>query len=329
MIVIATSVVRSVHKGESHGGIYLVDLQAGTHEQVVDWDRMDIDWSGRGLDRGLRGIAFYGGLTYVAASDEVLAFDRDFQIVRRHRSPYLKHCHEIDLDGQVLWLTSTGYDSLLALDLERGEFIRGLCLRPAFLPRTRIARLLAPPVRSFDPNLDPNCDSGPAPGDTLHLNMVAARGGDLYCSGTGLGWLLRIRGDRAYAGPADEDSYRAERFAKIPRKTHNVQPWKHEILMNHTSANVVRLARRDGKTVEEWPVPGYDEERLLFRDLPDDHARQRFGRGLCVVDDATFVAGSSPATVSLFERGSHRPIRSVNLSLDVRNAIHGLELYEG
>ena len=34
--VIATSVVRSAHQGESHGGVYLVDLETGeTSRKVV------------------------------------------------------------------------------------------------------------------------------------------------------------------------------------------------------------------------------------------------------------------------------------------------------
>jgi len=32
---------------------------------------MDIDWVGRGADRGLRGIVFYDGNIYIAASDEI------------------------------------------------------------------------------------------------------------------------------------------------------------------------------------------------------------------------------------------------------------------
>ena len=34
--VIATSVVRSAHQGESHGGVYLIDLNSGEFEQVIE-----------------------------------------------------------------------------------------------------------------------------------------------------------------------------------------------------------------------------------------------------------------------------------------------------
>ena len=56
--LVATSVVRGSHQGESHGGVYIVDLAKDRVYQPIDWNTMDIDWQGRGWDRGLRGIAF-------------------------------------------------------------------------------------------------------------------------------------------------------------------------------------------------------------------------------------------------------------------------------
>ena len=90
--VLATSVVRSTHEGESHGGIYLVDLGMGSFEEVVRWDYGAISWEGRGSERGLRGVSFYGNHVLVAASDELLVYDRDFEIIDSFRNPYLKHC---------------------------------------------------------------------------------------------------------------------------------------------------------------------------------------------------------------------------------------------
>lgn len=53
--VLASSVIRSAHQGQSHGGVYVVDLESNHCEQVVDWNDQSINWEGRGLDRGLRG----------------------------------------------------------------------------------------------------------------------------------------------------------------------------------------------------------------------------------------------------------------------------------
>ena len=74
--------MRATDQGESHGGVYLVDLLSGASEQVIDWNDASISWEGRGADRGLRGIAFSGDEVYLAASDEIFVYDRAFRQLR-------------------------------------------------------------------------------------------------------------------------------------------------------------------------------------------------------------------------------------------------------
>lgn len=123
--VLATSVVRSTHQGESHGGIYLIDLASGDRELLKDWNDPAINWEGRGADRGLRGIAFYREVVLIAASDELFVYDRDFNMIDSYRNPYVTHCHEIHLSDDMLWLTSTGLDGVLGFDLIEGRFAVG------------------------------------------------------------------------------------------------------------------------------------------------------------------------------------------------------------
>ena len=85
--MIATSVVRATNQGESHGGVYLVDLLGGSFEQVIDWNEASISWEGRGADRGLRGIAFHEDLVLLAASDEIFVYDTEFRLVGSHPQP--------------------------------------------------------------------------------------------------------------------------------------------------------------------------------------------------------------------------------------------------
>ena len=108
--LIATSVVRGSRQGESHGGVFLVDIDAGRAAQAIDWDTAGIDWQGRGWDRGLRGIAFDGERVYIAASDELFAYTPDFTLIGSWRSPWLKHCHEIAVwEGQKLTKDQADY----------------------------------------------------------------------------------------------------------------------------------------------------------------------------------------------------------------------------
>jgi hypothetical protein len=51
------------------------------------------------------------------------------------------------------------------------------------------------------------------------------------------------------------------------------------------------------------------------------------GRGLCLVGDHFVAGGSSPSTISLYDLGADQKVESVNLTMDIRNAIHGLEIW--
>ena len=61
--------------------------------------------------------------------------------------------------------------------------------------------------------------------------------------------------------------------------------------------------------------------------LSEDYARSGFVRGLCVTADGLIIVGSSPATITVNKLGMSEPIKVVNLSMDIRNAIHGLEIW--
>ena len=77
--LITTSVVRGSQQGESHGGVYVIDIDNQEVRQFIDWNTAEIDWQGRGWDRGLRGIAIDGETVYIVASDELFAYTPAFK----------------------------------------------------------------------------------------------------------------------------------------------------------------------------------------------------------------------------------------------------------
>ena len=77
-----------------------------------------------------------------------------------------------------------------------------------------------------------------------------------------------------------------------------------------------------------FQVPRYPEDQLTHTDLDDSRiARQSFARGLCTIDDDLIASGSSPSTITLHNVDTMKTTLSVNLSMDIRNAIHGLEVW--
>jgi len=270
---------------------------------VLDWDTADIDWQGRGADRGLRGIAFDDETVYIAASDELFAYDPSFKMIGSWRCPHLKHCHEIAVYERNLFLTSTGYDSIIAFDLDKKEFSWALHVdieRSTFKAAT----------------YDPNGDDGPLLLAKMHINNVHATDAGMYISGTKTGGMLHFNGERILMS------------ATLPDGTHNARPFRDGVLFNDTKADCVRHVSRDGSEDRKLDVVRYDRRDLTNKGVDDSQvARQGFGRGLCLLSDHAIAAGSSPSTITIHDLEANKSLVSVNLSMDVRNAIHGLEVW--
>ena len=301
--LIATSVVRGSEQGESHGGIFIIDPATQTVQQVLDWDTADIDWTGRGWDRGLRGVAFFDGEVYVAASDELFVYDQNFRKLRSFRNPYLKHCHEICEYQGKLYLTSTGFDSILAFDLASENFIWGLH-----------AAKLAGEWQAH--RFDPNTKLGPPPRNHLHINSVDCSAEGLSFAGLRTGGIISL-GAEARLLPQVE----------LPEGAHNARLVGDGVIFNDTAANYLRYVTRVGDE-RHFAFPIYDPAELEHAGVDDSNiARQGFGRGLCLINDRLVAAGSSPSTVTVFDLVSGQTVFSVNFSMDIRNAIHGLEVW--
>lgn len=301
--LIATSVVRGARQGQSHGGVYLIDFARYQVRQVVDWNTSQIDFTGRGWDRGLRGIALVGEDIYIAASDELFVYDRDFRIRRSFRNRYLKHCHEICAFDGRLFLTSTGFDSVLLFDLQEQRFRWAMHVSPG--PDGWAARIY-----------DPEGAGGPPLLNTLHLNNVHADTTGLYLAGMRTRALLRFDSQR-----------RLSPYCSLPEGIHNARPFAGGVLFNDTAADRVRFVRRSGEQVA-FPTPHFDPAKLESVGVDDSRlARQGFGRGLCPINERYIAGGSSPSTVSIYDLEAARRLASVTLTMDIRNAIHGLEIW--
>jgi hypothetical protein len=301
--LIATSVVRGSEKGQSHGGVYTIDFNSQEVEQHIDWNDGDIDFSGRGWDRGLRGIEFIDQQVWIAASDELFCYSPEFELLGSYRNEYLKHCHEISRRDHLLFLTSTGYDSVLVFNLKTLSFIWGLYVS-----------------RNGDDwtgqRFDPMVNGGPPFSNNYHINMIHVAETGVYFSGLHTRALLRLSSDMSIA-----------KVCSLPEGIHNARPFLEGVIFNDTKSDVIRHVRRNSGSIA-LPVPVYNTEELQFHGVDDTKvARQSFGRGLCVVSDRLIAAGSSPSTISLYNVESKERIAAVNLTMDIRNAIHGLEVW--
>lgn len=282
--------------------MYLIDLENQSLSQVLDWNTMDIDWQGRGADRGLRGIAIHEDTVFIAASDELFAYSPRFELIGSWRNPYLKHCHEIAVWEGSLFLTSTGYDSILAFDIDKQRFHWALHVD---MEGFRFKGVV----------YDPTGEDGPLMLNKLHINNVAPRQGGMYISGSRTGGMLHFNGQHVRMS------------VTLPAGSHNAQPFRDGVLFNDTGTDSLRYIGR-GEVNEDRAisVPRYDPGELTHTELDDSRiARQGFARGLCVLSDRVVAGGSSPSTITLYDVKESRQLMSVRMTTDIRNAIHGLE----
>jgi hypothetical protein len=284
--------------------VYVIDLDGRTVNQTIDWNRSDIDWQGRGWDRGLRGIAFDGDTVFIAASDELFAYSPDFRRIGSWRNPYLKHCHEISVHERTLFLTSTGFDSILGFDLDQRKFNWAMQVKEK-------------EFRFHGTIFDPTSNDGPLQLNKLHINNVHCDANGMYISGLRTGGMLHFNGGTVLMS------------AELPRGTHNARPFRDGVLFNDSEANALRYAGRTTDSEDRaMVVPQYDAKDLLETDGDDSGiARPGFARGLCVLSGTIVAGGSSPSTISVYDLKANERLLSVNLTMDVRNAIHGLAVW--
>lgn len=322
--IICSSVVRSSKQGESHGGIYLIDLETEKVNQLVNWNDTSISWEGRGLDRGLRGIAFYYQYIICAASNEILFFNQKIEIVKSFKNPYLKHCHEIFVEKDLLYLTSTGFDAILIFDLKSEQFTKGYQYKKKqFLDGTPLSKFRKlSTIRSlnriatgehFQP-FNPNIPNGPVQINTHHINNVFVENENIYFSGTKMKNVMKI-----------SQNNEVDSVCSIPLGTHNVCFYKDHLIYNDTMSDRVVIKNLTTESQISSEIIRYEESSLEYASISKDYARQSFGRGLCFYKNYV-IAGSSPSTICVYELTTGKRLKHINISKDIRNAIHGLEV---
>ena len=315
--ILVSSVIRSTQRGDSHGGLYVVDLEKGTHEQVLDWKYPHISWDSGGGDRGLRGLKFYNGELYAAGSRAIFVFDENYELVRQYRHNLLVGTHEIFIYQDHLFVIANAYDLILVFDLKNQiwpqAFQHILNGRISFLnPET-------PQVPEIDANGDVIRDENDPlqakwhmieESDTMHLDSVSVYGGWVFYAGSTTEYIYALN-------LANKQAIQQPLYFK---NTHNAQPWKDGIIFNRSlESDTCYQVGMD--LVQHWQTPSFPNNIENFS--YNDHAKVGYTRGMVLTKDHVIV-GTSPASVHVFEVGNSQPVQSVNLTNDVRNSVCGM-----
>ena len=207
---------------------------------------------------------------YIAASDELFAYTPDF---RPRRAPGAIAISSIATRSQStsarLYLTSTGYDSILGFDLDRARVPLGNARRR---PTSSASR-----GRIFDPRTE----DGPLMLNKLHVNSVHCTEGGMYITGLRTGGMLLYNGKQV------------QMAAELPPGSHNARPFRDGVLFNDTEADALRYAGRgEGREDRALPVPRYAGAGTAE---PRRRRDRRRSPGLCARSVRAVRLASSPA----------------------------------
>jgi len=298
MKVLASSVIRSTHRGDSHGGLYIVDTFAQRFKQVLDWDYEKIRWEGKGGDRGLRGLIFHGDYLYAAGANEIFVFNRDFELIKQYTHHLLDGTHELAIENNILYNISNCFDAILPFDLTTEKWLLGFQHIKGRHPQV------------FDPNTHMIQRA-----DTMHLDTITVKDGWIWYAGSTTdqlyGFNLQTRETQA--------------ISLVHKNTHNAQFWKDGIVFNRSleGDTTYQVA---GEIKANWPTPRCDRAWMTCAGLPADHARAEYTRGMAILNSSVCV-GSSPACIHEFQLGHTEPVSTVRLTNDIRNSICGMTNY--
>lgn len=329
--VIATSVIRLSQPNEAHGKIYIVDLENSHLIREIDWKQEAESYDGRGGDRGLRGIEFYNDNIIIATSRRLLFFDRDLVLLKEFSHDCMGDVHEITRSGKILYLISSRFDSILEFDIVNEVFLKAHKITNKLNRRINPSKIglgvqkFTPWFRFIRPFYPKQIKSKPIDlisgeiaweSDYLHLNSLSSQDGNVYFSGSKMNAIYCLNGGRIV------------QVASIPFNTHNARLMGEDrAIFNFTMSDRIVVCSLKGKIIDKISIPLFDSKLLENDPYNNKQARQGWLRGMAFHGENTIIVGFSPATIAAFNLESKELISKVNLSLDTRNAIHGLEIF--
>jgi hypothetical protein len=303
-----STVIRRSTDREMTGFFYKVDWRS---KEIVAKIPVPPTYSGlvgsRGGSRGGRGMAVFDGKLYAATFDKVLVYDTDYRLQLAFSHPLVLGHHEIQVDAEGIWCCSTLIDALVRLD-HAAQLLDACFLseEPALLgagarlvPRDRAQNYLAEAEQD---------DDGTLLDEQFHLNTVTQGKDEVHAFACTRGHLLRIRP-------------RVELIATLPQLVgaHNVQLRQGRLFANNTQARAFEIYEP-----EDLMSPAVRVQLDDTVGRSEQFATSGWIRGMCWVEPALVVVGTSPAGLISIDVAKGRVVDRLQLEADVEHAVHGL-----
>jgi hypothetical protein len=270
----------------------------------------------RGNSRGGKGIFISGTDLFVGTYHSILVFDLDLNFQRKITNNLFVNIHEMCLDGQNIWVSSTAVDAALLVD-RKGSILK------SFWPREE--RLLQEKYGLCPMNIDKNIDNRLAhlyveastKAHHTHLNSVVKSGGNTYVLLSSLGAIVQIEPEVKLAL---EDSFiRGAHSPVISREGDRL------LLCSSLRKSIVVYDLISGKLMKHIDLLDFAE----ISDLNQAHPGQPFSqsifvRGLEMIDARRVLVGIAPVSILEIDVSLNRLLDIFHYSENVGDAVHGL-----
>jgi len=313
MKVFATTVIRGDANPELTGYLYALEWRSNSVRQSIPIpiDSLNPFWNSRGGNRGGRGIVMCNGVLFVATATSILKYDSDLNLVGTLDHPLLAGLHEMFVDGEGIWVTSTIHDLVMKISFN-GEGLdtwwgsESKYLQSEFGYSGRTLNLeMAFGKENFVQGYEHYCQD-----ERLHVNSVWVHDEQVYILACRKNALIKIK-------PMDEQIIVRDNSLMHP---HNgIVTEKGDVLINNTmkqTLNVYELS--SGKLLREIPTNIFGES------ISEQFAKAGWQRGLAHLEGSKYLVGTSPAAIFEVDIESGEIGQILRIDSDVRHCIHGL-----
>jgi hypothetical protein len=334
MRVVATTVVRESIRGKQRTGyIYDVDWASQRVERrlpVPEPTFPESDDNPRGGVRGGRGVAATPAGIVVANYDTLHLYDDAWNALDSFSNPLFVGIHEIDWDGQHVWIAATGLDAVLKTTLDG----RVEAAWDPHVEGTLNGFALRPRPHLLDGSVDYRVREAPLL-NQCHLNGVTRRDGNLIVN---CGLVRRRK------PVAARTARRIRNRLGLPKHEEQRRRGRSLVLEVDGNGKATLLLETDesdfpshnGQLIENEVLAVNDSTNNTLRvfDLVKGSPRERVQlsipgtwlRGLEPAGGGRVLVGSAPASLTLADVRSGVVEGTIELSSDPNEAVHGLAI---
>ncbi len=271
-------------------------------------------WNARGGNRGGRGIAFdeNNNILFVATATEIIKYNMDMQCLGTLNHEYMAGIHDILLDHDGIWITSTVHDLVFKIDFN-GKLLnewwgsKSTQFQKIFLFNKRELNIkLNFSKENFGEEYDKYCSE-----ELFHINAIFNHEGAIYV-------LSNLRKSVLQVKP-DEKIIITDRTLVSPHNT-CLTP-NRKVLINDTGNQGINIY--DLLTGEKEKTINTNITRINHSS--SQFAKPGWQRGLTCLEKDRYLVGSSPVQLFEVNISTGQIIDKLILDNDVGHCVHGLK----